>query len=57
MNEPSVSVEEVAMLLGQKDVEIYALRKQLAALQKRIANLNQPNRVGAGEEPPQDPPA
>ena len=36
-----VSVEELQMLLGEKDVLIYALRRQIIALQKRIAELGQ----------------
>lgn len=35
----NVSVEEVAMIVGQKDIEIFYLHKQIAALQKRIAEL------------------
>jgi len=38
----NVSIEEVAMLLGQKDMEIYLLHKQIALLQKRIAELEKP---------------
>lgn len=35
----NVSIEEIAMLIGQKDIEILFLQKQIAALQKRIAEL------------------
>lgn len=34
-----VSVEEVAMLLGAKDIEIHYLQKQLQAANKRIEEL------------------
>lgn len=37
-----VSVEELAMLLGQKTIEIYALQKQVAALQAEGARLKKP---------------
>lgn len=35
----NVSVEEVAMILGQKDIEIFAMQKQISALQKRVEEL------------------
>lgn len=34
-----VTLDEVAMLLGAKVIEIHALQKQLQAAQKRIAEL------------------
>jgi hypothetical protein len=34
-----VSVEEVQMLLGQKDVEIYALQRKVAALEAELLKL------------------
>lgn len=34
-----VSVEEIAALLGQKDIELLLLQKQLAAMQRRIDEL------------------
>jgi hypothetical protein len=34
-----VSIEEIAMLIGSKDIEIMSLQKQLDAAQKRIAEL------------------
>ena len=34
-----VSIEEVAMLLGQKDIEIFALQQQLQAALKRLAEF------------------
>lgn len=46
----NVSVEEVAMVIGQKELEIYYLQKQIAALQKRIAEL-MPNPVEAKTQP------
>jgi hypothetical protein len=39
MTPMQVSVEEVQMLLGQKDIEIFALHKQIVALQKRVEEL------------------
>ena len=38
-NHGNVTVEEVQMLLGQRDIEIYALNKLIAALRKRITEL------------------
>jgi hypothetical protein len=35
----NVSIEEVAMILGQKEIEIFVLQKQIATLQKRIVEL------------------
>jgi hypothetical protein len=35
----NVSIEEVAMILGQKEIEIFVLQKQIATLLKRIAEL------------------
>ena len=35
----NINIEEVAMLLGQKDMEIYNLQKQLSALQIRVKEL------------------
>lgn len=34
-----VSIDEIAMLLGAKDIEIHHLQKQIAALQKRVEEL------------------
>ena len=34
-----VTIEEVVALLGQKDIEILALQKQIALLQKRLSEL------------------
>lgn len=34
-----VTVEELAMLIGQKDVEIFYLQKQIATLQKQVSEL------------------
>lgn len=34
-----VTNEELAMMLGVRDIEIYALQKQLAELQKRLKEL------------------
>lgn len=34
-----VTIDELAMLLGAKDIEIYALQKQIQAAMKRIAEL------------------
>lgn len=34
-----VSVDEIAALLGQKDIEILVLQKQVGAMQKRIEEL------------------
>ena len=34
-----ITIEELEMLLGNKDVEIYVLKRQLEAAQKRIAEL------------------
>ena len=39
MNPMQVSVEEIAALLGQKDIEIMVLQKTVAAMQKRIDEL------------------
>lgn len=36
MTNDQVSVEEVQMLLGEKDILIYALRKQIALLQAEL---------------------
>lgn len=35
----NVTPDELAMLLGARDIEIYALQKQLAEAQKKIAEL------------------
>lgn len=35
----NISVEEISMLLGQKDMEIYILQKQLAEKLKEISEL------------------
>lgn len=37
-----VTEAEVAMLLGQKDVEIYALQKRVAALETELLRLRPP---------------
>jgi len=37
----NVTTEELAMMLGAKDIEIFFLQKQIAELQKRIAELTQ----------------
>lgn len=34
-----VEIEELAMLLGAKDIEIHYLQKQIKELQKRLAEL------------------
>lgn len=34
-----VSIDELAMMIGQKDIEIFALHKQITAMQKRIEEL------------------
>lgn len=34
-----VTVEELAMLLGTKDIEIYSLQKQVASLQQKLAEV------------------
>lgn len=34
-----MTVEDVVTLLGQKELDLYALRKQIAALQQEIAAL------------------
>lgn len=34
-----ITVEEVQMLLGQKDIEIYALHKRIVELEKKVAEL------------------
>lgn len=34
-----VSVQEVQMLLGQKDIEIYALQRKLAVLEAELLKL------------------
>lgn len=41
-----VSIEEVATLLGAKDIEIYFLQKQLKAAQERIAVLEPKPKAG-----------
>lgn len=38
-NQTSVTVEEVAMIMGQKDIEIFALQKQIVAQARRIEEL------------------
>lgn len=35
----SISVEELAAIIGAKEIEIVVLRKQLADAQRRIAEL------------------
>lgn len=35
----NVSVDELAMLLGAKDIEIYSLQKQLQAALKKVEEL------------------
>lgn len=37
-----VTVEELAMLIGQKDIEIFFLQKQIQAAKARIAELEKP---------------
>lgn len=37
-----VTIEEVAALLGTKDIEIMSLQKELAAANQRIAELEKP---------------
>jgi hypothetical protein len=37
-----ISLKELMMLLGEKDVEIYTLLKQIEALQAEIARLSLP---------------
>lgn len=34
-----VTVEELAMLIGSKEIEIFTLQKQIAALQKLVKEL------------------
>ena len=41
-NDSRVTVQEVQMLLGEKDVQIYGLQRQLDAALKRIAELEKP---------------
>lgn len=42
-----VTVEEIAMLLGQKDIEILVLQKQLKALQDENQKLKPPQKLEA----------
>lgn len=43
MNGPmQVTTEDLAMLLGAKDIEIFFLQKQLAEAQKRLAAAFEP---------------
>lgn len=42
MNDMNVSVSEVQMILGQKDIEIYALNRKILMLLKRIEELERP---------------
>lgn len=37
----NVTTEELAMLIGARDIEIFFLQKQLQAAQKRLAELEQ----------------
>lgn len=39
MSDDNVSVQEVQMLLGEQVVLIYALRKRIAALEARLAEV------------------
>lgn len=39
--EQKVSLEEVAMLLGQKEIEIMLLQKQVSVLQKRLREMEE----------------
>lgn len=41
-NPAQVSVEEVTMMIGQRDIEIFSLQKQLQAAKARIAELEKP---------------
>lgn len=34
-----VTIEELAMMIGQKEIQIYSLEKQLIAAHQRIAEL------------------
>lgn len=34
-----VTIDELAMLIGAKEIQIFALQKQIAAQQKRIEEL------------------
>lgn len=34
-----ITIEELAMMLGQKDIEIFSLEKRLIEAQKRIEEL------------------
>jgi hypothetical protein len=35
-----VTIEELAMMIGQKDIQIFSLEKQLIAAHQRIAELS-----------------